>query len=270
MKHPIAVNSNCYHGFSVEEAIDGIQRAGFHFIELTATKGWTEHVFPTMSFAALWAVKDRLGAAGLQPIALSGHCNLTDPARRDDFLANIRLAGFFGCAYIVSSVGEAHLQDRAVASDAETAEHIRALLPHLEENGLKLMLEVHGEHGTGRSLKGIADRVASPLVAVNYDTGNAVFYGDADLAGDLDACMDRVGYMHIKDKAGAPREWSFPALGKGAVDFPMIFGKLERAGNGCPLSVEIEFTKEGPRNLDEVNRAVQDSAAYLKSLFGVL
>ena len=43
----IAVNSNCYHGYSIEQAIDGIAAAGFRYIELTATKGWTEHVFPT-------------------------------------------------------------------------------------------------------------------------------------------------------------------------------------------------------------------------------
>ena len=38
----IAVNSNCYHGYSIEQAIDGIAAAGFRYIELTATKGWTE------------------------------------------------------------------------------------------------------------------------------------------------------------------------------------------------------------------------------------
>ena len=43
----IAVNSNCYHGYSIEQAIDGIAAAGFRYIELTATKGWTEHVSPT-------------------------------------------------------------------------------------------------------------------------------------------------------------------------------------------------------------------------------
>ena len=37
----IAVNSNCYHGYSIEQAIDGIAAAGFRYIELTATKGWT-------------------------------------------------------------------------------------------------------------------------------------------------------------------------------------------------------------------------------------
>ena len=49
----IAVNSNCYHGYSIEQAIDGIAAAGFRYIELTATKGWTEHVFPDQSFERL-------------------------------------------------------------------------------------------------------------------------------------------------------------------------------------------------------------------------
>ena len=46
MKRIIAINSNTYHGFSIEEAIAGIADAGFHYIELTCTKGWTEHVYP--------------------------------------------------------------------------------------------------------------------------------------------------------------------------------------------------------------------------------
>lgn len=48
-KRIIAVNSNCYHGYSIEEALEGIAAAGFHYVELTATKGWTEHVFPDQS-----------------------------------------------------------------------------------------------------------------------------------------------------------------------------------------------------------------------------
>lgn len=43
---------------------------------------------------------------------MSGHCNLMDPERIPDFEKNIRLAAFFGCQYIVSSIGEAHLAIR--------------------------------------------------------------------------------------------------------------------------------------------------------------
>ena len=41
MNRIIAMNSNTYHGFSLEEAVRGIADAGFRYIELTATKGWT-------------------------------------------------------------------------------------------------------------------------------------------------------------------------------------------------------------------------------------
>ena len=52
----IAVNSNCYHGYSIEEAIAGIKAAGFRYIELTATKGWTEHVFPDQPLVAVSSI----------------------------------------------------------------------------------------------------------------------------------------------------------------------------------------------------------------------
>ncbi len=266
MKRIIAVNSNGYHGYTIEEAIDGISAAGFHYIELTATKGWTEHVFPTMSFAYLYTVKDRLKQAGLVPFSMSGHCNLMDQERIGDFLANIRLAAFFGCNYIVSSIGEAHLKDRAVASNEEVAKHICNLLPYLEEYGLTLVLETHGEHSTGKIIKSIVDLVASPRVLVNYDTANVIFYGDVDPLADIPTCIDKIGYMHLKDKAGGHREWNFPALGQGHVDFPAIFGMLDKAGNSCPWSIEIEFTQAGPRDLAEVNSAVQASYNYLKNL----
>ncbi len=265
MKRIIGVNSNCYHGYSIEEAIDGIQKAGFHYIELTATKGWTEHIFPNMSFEYLNTVKEKLEHAQLIPFAMSGHCNLMDESRIGDFISNIRLAGFFGCDYIVSSIGEAHLEDRAVIGNEEVANRIRNLVPYLEEYSLKLALEVHGDHGSGKILKEIVDRVSSERVGINYDTANAIFYGDVDLKEDLAGCMQQVTFMHLKDKAGGKTEWNFPALGKGYVEFPQIFEQLSQAENTCPFSIEIEFTEKGPKNLEEVNQAVKDSYEYLKA-----
>ncbi|MEA4988665.1 MAG: sugar phosphate isomerase/epimerase family protein [Anaerovorax sp.] len=266
MKRIIGVNSNCYHGYSIEEAIEGIQKAGFHYIELTATKGWTEHVFPNMSFEYLNTVKDKLQNAGLIPFAMSGHCNLMDKNRIGDFISNIRLAAFFGCDYIVSSIGEAHLEDKSVIGNEAVAKQIKELIPYLREYSLKLVLEVHGDHGTGMILKEIVDQVDSEFVGINYDTANAIFYGDVDMEKDLAGCMDQIAFMHLKDKAGEKKEWDFPALGKGYVDFPMVFKQLEKAENDCPFSIEIEFTAEGPKNLDEINQAVKDSYEYLTAL----
>lgn len=266
MKRIIAVNTNCYHGYSIEEALSGIHEAGFRYVELTATKGWTEHVFPTMSFSYLNQIKDQMKELSLIPFAMSGHCNLMDRERLTDFISNIRLAGFFGCSYIVSSIGEAHIKDKEHTSNEAVAGHIRSLIPYLEEYNLQLVLEVHGEHGTGAVLKEIVDLVGSPLVSINYDTANAIFYGNVNLLEDISACIDSIGFMHIKDKDGERTEWNFPALGRGMVDFPGIRSLLEQAGNNCPLSIEIEFTAAGPANLDEINDAVRESYSYLKSI----
>ena len=266
MNRIIAVNSNCYHGFSIEEAIEGIAAAGFHYIELTATKGWTEHVFPDQSFERLLAVKDMLDRCGLKPFAMSGHCNLMDTELIGDFVKNIRLAAFFGCDYIVSSIGEAHLKDNAVADNETVAGHIAALVPHLEKHGLTLVLETHGrEHGTGRVLSEIVKLVGSERVRINYDTANVIFYGRVDPCEDLKTCVSDVAYVHLKDKADADDVWNFPAVGKGRVDFPRFFRELEEAGNDSPFSIEIEFTAKGPKDLTEVNQAVRDSAAYLRA-----
>lgn len=264
-KRIIAVNSNCYHGYSIEDAIAGIRDAGFKYIELTATKGWTEHVFPDQSFQRLLEVKDLLDEAGLIPFSMSGHTNLMDTDRIPDFVRNIRLAHFFGAKYIVSSIGEAHLKDNAVAPNEVVAEHIRGFLPYLERYDMILVLEVHGEHGTGVILKEIANLVDSPRVLVNYDTANAIFYGDVDVVQDFSACMDKVGYVHLKEKAGGRQEWDFPALGKGYVPFKDVFTMLDDADNMSPFSIEIEFTAAGPENLEQINQAVKDSAAYLRA-----
>ena len=240
MKRIIAVNSNCYHGYTIEEAVAGIRKAGFRYIELTATKGWTEHVFPDMPFERLLAIQDLLRQNELIPFAMSGHCNLMDPERIPDFEKNIRLAAFFGCQYIVSSVGEAHLANKAVADDDEVARRVASLIPMLEENNLILVLETHGkEHGTGEKLARIVRKIGSARVKLNYDTANVIFYGGVNPVQDLKTCLAETAYI------------------------PAIFEELKAAGNDSPLSIEIEFTPEGAGSLAAVDQAVADSAAYL-------
>ena len=266
MDRIIAINSNTYHGFTMEEAILGIADAGFRYIELTATQGWTEHVFADQPLRRLLRVQDMLRDAGLTPFAMSGHTNLTDPARTGDFRDNIRLAHFFGCQYIVSSIGEAHLKDGHTADADTTARCIASFVPDLETRDMMLVLETHGkDHGTGRILADIVRRVGSDRVRINYDTANVVFYGGVDPVKDLAACVDQVAYLHIKDKAGADDVWDFPAPGKGRIDFDGIFRVLRQAQNPSPFSVEIEFTAQGPESLAQVDQAVRDSAAFFRA-----
>ena len=54
------------------------------------------------------------------------------------------------------------------------------------------------------------------------------------------------------------------------MDFPALLRVLDEYDNLSPLSIEIEFTQQGARDLDEVNQAVRDSAEYLTRLGYVL
>lgn len=264
MDRIIAVNSNTYHGYSIDDAIDGIANAGFRYIELTATKGWTEHVFSDHTFSQLLHVKNELKDRKLIPFSLSGHCNLMDPDRIQDFITNIELASFFGCEYIVSSIGEAHIDNKVDTSEKIAEENIATLIPILRSHGMKLVLETHGSIGTGVKMDRIVKNLNSAYVKINYDTANVIFYGGVDPADDLSKCEKDVAYLHLKDKAGEPNEWNFPALGDGYVDFPAIFHVLNKNNNNSPLSIEIEFTPQGPGSLEAVNNAVRKSYRYLE------
>jgi hypothetical protein len=89
---------------------------------------------------------------GLDCIAVSGHCNLTDEARLNDFRDNMALARRFGARYIISSTGEAHFGKDEAFTDDVLIENIKKLLPDLEKYGLKLGIEVHGEYSTGAAV----------------------------------------------------------------------------------------------------------------------
>ena len=92
-----------------------------------------------------------------------------------------------------------------------------------------------------------------------------IAYGNADIEEDLTNSIDKVEYVHLKDKKGPGKVWNFPALGEGDIDLPMVFEMFKDHENFSPMSIEIEFTDKGPENLEEVNQAVKTSYSYLKS-----
>ena len=265
-KRPIAVNTNTYHGFSLQEALENIAEIGYHNIELTATDGWTEHIHRTMSLHELVAIKQEIARLGLNVVGMSGHTNLMDPTRLGDFIDNMHLAHFFDSKYIVTSVGEAHLEDANHASDDQLRQNIQKVIPYLNLLDLQLTIEVHGDHGTGKRIQEIIDPLDNSRVGIAYDTANAIFYGEGDMYEDLESVVDDISYVHLKDKDGAKQEWNFPAIGKGTLDFKRIFELLDSSDRIIPISIEIEFTQAGPKDIDEVNQALRDSKDTLKKL----
>ena len=179
MKNIIAVSTNSFHGFDIIETLETIAKAGFKYIEICAVRNWTEHVMPDMDPEKLAAVKAKMAELGIKCIAMSGHCDLSDAARLNDFRANMKLAADLGCEWIISSTGEAHFgSEDETDIEALLIENIKTLVPDLEKLGLKLGIEVHGpNYGTGEACARLVDGVgAFPTVGVNFDTANVVYW----------------------------------------------------------------------------------------------
>ncbi|MDR1506787.1 MAG: sugar phosphate isomerase/epimerase [Treponema sp.] len=271
MKNKVMLNLNSYHGFGVDQALEGAAAAGFRYVELCAVRGWTENVMPDMDKAELDRIKKKMADLGLTAVGLGGHCNLMDDSRLDDFRKNIGLAADLGCQYIISSTGEAHFGKEEVFADDVLVKNIKSLLPDLEKANLTLGLEVHGEYGTGSSLRAVVEKTGSSRVGIAYDTGNAMFYGGKKCDEEIKSCAELVKYVHLKDKIGGLKEWNFPAPGKGELKLGVFMDYLESTGYTGPYSVENEYTESftmNPKKAGDIavaNQAALDAFEFFKS-----
>lgn len=263
-----AVNTNTYHGFSVDEALEGIAAAGFKYVEMATVRNWTEHCMPDWPQEKIEHVKAKLKELGLTCIAMSGHCDLTE--RLDDFRVNMKLAHELGCEWIISSTGEAHFMSGEEGTEEKLVENLKSLIPDLQKYGLKLGIETHGpNYGTGEACARLTSATDSDLIGVNFDSGNSVFWGKADPVDDLKTCVKELNFFHLKDKIGFDGTWNFPAVGSGELPLAYMIRYCEKNGFTGPYSIEIEYTEEFDMrdkregDLEVVNKAVKDSYDYL-------
>ncbi|MEQ6389983.1 sugar phosphate isomerase/epimerase family protein [Bacillaceae bacterium S4-13-58] len=268
MLHQLAINSNTYHGFSLEEAVKGASLAGFKQIELAAVKDHTAHVLPEMSAKEINDVKALLRQYGMKCIGLGAHSNVMREGGIQNLLNSIDLALEFDCPYVVTATGDAHGDKDVIEDESVLIKNLKPIIEKCEKYNKILVLETHGNnYATGTSLKRLSQSL-NDRVKINYDTGNVIFYGNQLPYYDLEASADYVEFIHLKDKRGAYNEWNFPAIGDGELDFERIFHTLKKANYKGPISVEVEFTPAGPKNLEEVNESVQRSFSYLSKILG--
>ena len=264
----ICVKINCYKGFGYEDTLNGIKNAGLKYVELSSSKGNSLGLSQDMTNEELLNMKNDMLSRGLIPLSIGGNSYIMD----DDtskILKNINIAKVMGCKNIVETVFNPRNDADSFASDEEIADKIKFYIPYLEENDLDLVIELHGNYSTGKTISNILKPVNNKHVHINYDTGNALFWGKLsveEMVQDYKDSIDNISYMHVKDKLGPIDVWNFPAVGSGYIPFKEIFEELHKKNNNATLSIEVEFTDKGVSEVGEVDKALLDSANYLKSL----
>lgn len=245
MKNIVAVNTNSYHAFTVDQALEGIAAAGFKAIEIATVRGWTEHIMPEFDDAEINRIAKKAADLGIEFVGMSGHCNLMFKERLEDFKNNMKLAHRLGCKYINSSVGEAHNGKDEVFSNDVLVENIKTLVPLLEEYDMYMGIETHGEdHGKATTLAEITKAVGSKRVGVCFDTANVVFYGGVRPEEEITKCLDQVNFVHLKDKVGYDNVWNFPAVGSGELKLAELVKYTNDNGFYGPYSMEVEYTAD--------------------------
>ena len=78
MQNILAGHTNSYHTYTLDEALEGIAKAGFKYVELSAVRGWTEHV-PLRRHDAHRGDQGQTGALGPDRLLIERPLGSDDP-----------------------------------------------------------------------------------------------------------------------------------------------------------------------------------------------
>lgn len=267
MADRLAVSTNSYHSYSLEEALAGIAAAGFTSVELSSVPGWTEHVLRHAGAAELERVGNLVRASGLEAVSLSGHSDLASDTGIAEFRKALGIARTLGIRYVTTSTGGHDASSEGTVEEQREAflNRIRPLAEEAGADGIQICLETHGGvSATGEMAAQLVREIDRPNVGINYDTANVIFYGEVRPETDIVHAAPYINHLHIKDQIGGPGVWNFPAIGTGEVDFGPIFAELEKVGFTGPCSIELEFQGEPWPPLAEVETALASSREFLR------
>jgi sugar phosphate isomerase/epimerase len=264
MNNILAGHTNSYHTYSLDESLEGISKAGFKYVELSAVRGWTEHVPLEATDAQIAEIKAKLAHWGLQAASLSGHSDLTSADGLALGKKAVDLCPKLGLTIMCTAIGGHYSEDE---NKAAFMGHIHELADYAAARGVTLALEVHGDiMASGQMSVPLMQEINRPNVKINYDTANCVFYGNVEAVDDVPGLGPYLAHCHLKDKRGGHRVWDFPGVGEGRLDFGAILQRFAQENYSGPFSVEIEFNGEPWPPLAEVHRSMKVSYETLKKL----
>ncbi|MDH2429906.1 sugar phosphate isomerase/epimerase [Sphaerisporangium sp. TRM90804] len=240
---PLAVSTLGLPGSDLAEACRVAARAGCAGLELRAHPDTGVHV--GMSARERARARDVLADAGLVALAVAGYTRVAAPAPDADVLdslrAEITLAADLGARHLrVFPGGDPETQTDD--PDAErAARRLRAVAGQAGEAGVRVLVETHDSHATGRRVRHLLEAAAVPEVTgAIWDVLHPWRHGE-DPPDTLAALGDHLGYVQIKDAVSATDTTPVP-LGTGSVPLPRIQRLLaDHRYNGW-ISLEWERT----------------------------
>jgi len=220
-------------------------------------------------------MKEVLDRYGVQASGLSAHCPLMRPEISVPYLEKaIRFAAVVGAPVVNTDEG---IRPVWLADDEcfQVMRYtLKKVLQTAERYRIHVAIEPHQSiTKTTAGLLRVATLVDSPMLKINYDTGNA-YLGAEDPYAGLRAVLPRLVHIHAKDisiqQAGEEtgKVTGTPvgcACGEGVIDWRRIVGILREADWSGVLSVECGTTKQAAASLEHLRAVLQEQAAAAKA-----
>ncbi|MGQ0637099.1 MAG: sugar phosphate isomerase/epimerase family protein [Planctomycetaceae bacterium] len=257
-----------------EEGIRIASELGFEYVEpnllngrdLMAEAGY--YHFVSMDEDPL-EVRALLDEHGVKPSGVSAHVPLRKPEISIPYLTRaIRFAKDLGAPVVVTDEGQRPdgFTDEEMWTVAKYS--LQRVLPWAERHGIKIGLEPHKEWTTRPdTLLRLLSLVDSPMLGVNFDTGNAYLSG-TDPYKFLDIVKDRVVYLHAKDisiqqsEAERGKVTGTPvgcACGEGLIDWARVIEILRGARYEGVLSVECGTQAQAASSLKHLRPLLKEA-----------
>ena len=211
-------------------------------------------------------MKDILEQHGVVASGLSAHCPLMRPEISVPYLEKaVRFAVGIGTTVVNTDEG---IRPEWLEDD-ECFHVIRYTLKKVlqiaERHGIYIAIEPHQSiTKTTEGLLRIANIVKSPMLKINYDSGNA-FLGGVDPYDGLREVLPQLVHVHAKDisfsqadaekgkVAGTPVGC---ACGEGVIDWPRVIAILRDGGYKGVLSVECGTSAQAVSSLRHLEGAL--------------
>jgi len=206
---------------------------------------------------------------GLEACSLSAHCPLMRPEIAVPYLTRaIRFAAALGAPIVNTDEGIRPSWVPLEEAFGVMKYTLSTVLRVAERYNVCVAIEPHQSiTTTTEGLLKVANLVASPMLKINYDTGNA-WLGGVDPYEGLQACLPQVVHLHAKDISVAQSEsergkvTGTPvgcACGDGVIDWERVVGILRGGGFDGVLSVECGTPKQAARSLDHLTSVIARS-----------
>src|SRR5258708_7784836 len=142
MKNRLGGHTNSYHTHGLEESLEGIAATGFKYVELSAVRGWTEHVPLDADAKTLGKIQRQLNKLGLIPVSLSGHSDLTTKDGLQLGLKAVDLCERMGIDIMNTAIGGHYSENE---DEAGFMGNIHELADYAAAWDITIGIEIHGD-----------------------------------------------------------------------------------------------------------------------------